>query len=152
MTPKQEAFARNIVRGMNPKEAYEAAGYKARGHTASNEAQRLLKNPYVSRMIEEGKRLADNGAAWDREKAVYRLVSVNTASFSAIMRGSIGTNEVKAFFASEERLGALCFERKREQEAPLFFFSREEASGRAMEECERNGITSIIDDIPRNAP
>ena len=57
-TQKQHAFALAYLETGKPSESYRAAGYACDrmtdGHIA-DEAQRLLKNPYVAHIIEAGR-------------------------------------------------------------------------------------------------
>ena len=57
-TKKQLAFVAAYLETGKPSESYKAAGYKcdrmSDGHIAE-EAQRLLKNPHVARIIEQGR-------------------------------------------------------------------------------------------------
>lgn len=106
-TPKQEAFARNVVEGMNPLEAYKAAGYKADGQTGATEAQRLMKHPDIAPMIEEGKREAMSRASWNRREAMERMRAVNDAALSCIGGGDMGANVLRAFFDSAAALDRL---------------------------------------------
>ena len=50
LTPKEDAFARAIVSGCGPSEAYRAAGYSTRGTpaTIASEASRVLARPHVA--------------------------------------------------------------------------------------------------------
>lgn len=106
-TPKQEAFARNVVEGMNPLEAYKAAGYKADGATGATEAHRLMKNPDIAPIIEKGKREAMSRASWSRREAIERMRAVNDAALSSIAGGEMGANVLKAFFDSAAALDRL---------------------------------------------
>jgi phage terminase small subunit len=60
LTAQQENFKNNILKGMDGKAAYIAAGYKARGAAAEVNASKLLRNPKVKAAIEKvQKRAAD---------------------------------------------------------------------------------------------
>lgn len=79
-TAKQAAFARAIVAGLNPSEAYKAAGYstaKMKPASVAVEAQKVLKNPNVSLMVRDGLNSAATAAVWSRVEAVKRLEAVN---------------------------------------------------------------------------
>lgn len=59
-TPKQLEFANAIVSGAAPSEAYRQA-YRADGMSSASvarEAQRLLSNPVIAPIVEEGRREA----------------------------------------------------------------------------------------------
>ena len=108
-TPKQRAFARAIVEGMNPSEAYiEAYGaVGSKPETVAVEAQRLMKNPNVSPIIERGREEAARAASWSLATALERLSEANQTAFEA-MREQGPTKEVMgAFFGSLDRLNRL---------------------------------------------
>lgn len=52
MTPKQEAFVREYLIGLNATAAYIRAGYSSRGHAAEVEASKLLRIPEVAAAIQ----------------------------------------------------------------------------------------------------
>ncbi len=58
LTPLQERFKNNILKGMDGKNAYIKAGYKARGAAAEVNASRLLRNAKVKAEIEAGQKKA----------------------------------------------------------------------------------------------
>lgn len=58
LTPQQQKFIDNLLSGMNQTDAYEQAGYKANGRTATASASRLLSNENIRHEIRE--RLASN--------------------------------------------------------------------------------------------
>lgn len=61
ITPKRQAFINAIIQGLNPSEAYRAAGYSCNGMSSAsiaNEAYKLIKNPDISPIIEERQREA----------------------------------------------------------------------------------------------
>ena len=63
--PKQEQFCQNIViKLMKQAEAYEAAGYSARGNSADQLAYRMRKRPYIEARIRE---LGEQGITQARE-------------------------------------------------------------------------------------
>lgn len=77
LTAKQQKFANNIIAGLDPSEAYRAAGYKCdklSPKAISVEAQRVKKNPSVALAIERGQQKATeravNVAAFTKEKAL----------------------------------------------------------------------------------
>ena len=74
-TPKQLEFANAIVSGAAPSEAYRQA-YRADGMSSASvarEAQRLLSNPVIAPIVEEGRREAAEAAKWSLIKALERL-------------------------------------------------------------------------------
>ena len=87
LNPKQQAFADAIVAGMNPSEAYRAAGYScARMSPASIavEAQRKLKHPQISLIVEEGRKAAAEAARWTLALATERMRIVNDKAIEEI--------------------------------------------------------------------
>lgn len=132
-TPKQRAFAEAIVAGLNPSEAYRAAGYSPRMSAASvaREAQRLLSHPNVSPIVERGRRRASEGAEWSRAKAIERLGAINDAAYGALVAIAAGErfdNAARgAFFDSLDRLNELTAVKPGAAEGVAFYDSREEA-------------------------
>lgn len=109
ITPKQEAFARHIVEGMNPSEAYIAAGYKAgNSATVATEAQRLLNNPHIAPIIEAGRQAAMSSAVWSRTIALERVQAVNDALYKKITdEGEMSRDTLRAFLDSAAMLNDL---------------------------------------------
>ena len=109
ITPKQEKFARGIISGLNPSEAYRAAGYKAANSaTVATEAQRLMNNPHISPIIEEGKQAAMTSAVWSRRIALERVQAVNDALYQKIAEeGDISRDTLKGFLDSTAMLNDL---------------------------------------------
>lgn len=108
-TPKQEAFARGIISGLNPSEAYKAAGYKAaNGATVATEAQRLLSNPHIAPIIAAGRQAAMNKSVWSRATALERVQAVNDALYKKITDdGEINRDTLRAFLDSAAMLNDL---------------------------------------------
>lgn len=52
ITGKPLKFAQGVMKGDNATQAYIAAGYKARGHSAEQASSRLLKNVEVRKFLE----------------------------------------------------------------------------------------------------
>lgn len=109
ITPKQEAFARGIISGLNPSEAYKAAGYKVgNSATVATEAQRLLHNPNITPIIEAGRREAMTNAVWNRSIAIERLQTVNDKLYKQIEEGEdMSSATLRAFFDSTKLLNDL---------------------------------------------
>lgn len=131
LTPKQQAFANAIVEGRNPSEAYRLAYSCNRMSAAaiSVEAQKLLKNPKISLVVEDAKAQAAENAKWSRQKAVERLQRVNDYTYSQITKhGLVSPQIASAFFNSLDRLNALCdVEAESRFSAPSFTFNRSNA-------------------------
>lgn len=145
-TPKQRAFADAIVAGLNPSEAYRAAGYSQRMSASSiaREAQRLLAHPNISPIVERGRRRAAKGAEWSREKAIARLSAINDAAYSALVAIAAGErfdNAARgAFFDSLDRLNALTDVGTGDRpDCPRFYDSREDA------EASRSAVAFYFD-------
>lgn len=88
-TPKQLEFANAIVSGAAPSEAYRQA-YRADGMSSASvarEAQRLLSNPVIAPIVEEGRREAAEAAKWSLRKSLERLQAVNDRVLRGIARG-----------------------------------------------------------------
>lgn len=121
-TPKQEAFARAVVAGMNPSEAYRSAYDSGRmsAATVAREAHRLLSHPKIAPIIEEGRREAAEKALWSREEAIERLQAVNDACYRSIAeRGDLRRDVTSAFFGSLDRLNELADEAVAADDRPV---------------------------------
>jgi phage terminase small subunit len=68
LTPLQERFKNNILKGMNGKAAYIAAGYKARGAAAEAAASRLLRKGKMRSVIEKAQKRASDRAEATHER------------------------------------------------------------------------------------
>lgn len=126
-TPKQAAFAQNVIAGMSYSDAYRAVYDCARMKTATvnRKASELMRNGKVAAMVEKGREEAAEAAAWNRDKAVERLRGVNDAAYSAIVSGKvIRQADVNAFTASMDRLCAMVGGEG--GNAPILVFEREE--------------------------
>lgn len=108
-TAKQEAFARGIISGLNPSEAYRAAGYSCtNAATVATEAQRLLHSPHISPIIQAGRQAAMTTAVWNRSKAIERLQTVNDKLYKQISEGEdMSRDTLRAFFDSTKLLNDL---------------------------------------------
>lgn len=109
ITPKQEAFARGIISGLNPSEAYRAAGYTAKNSaTVATEAQRLMNNPHIAPIIEQGRQEAMTKAVWSRTIALERVQAVNDALYKKITdEGEMSRDTLRAFLDSAAMLNDL---------------------------------------------
>lgn len=112
-TPKQQAFARAVASGMNPSEAYRAAGYSCNmpANHVRREAYRVLHAPNVSRLIARLKAEAEERAVWSRQTAIDRLADVNARAYRRIAgtppERALERSDVAAFFGSVDRLDAM---------------------------------------------
>ncbi|MBR2835029.1 MAG: terminase small subunit [Coriobacteriales bacterium] len=108
-TIKQLRFAQNIIEGMPPSQAYKKAGYACKNpETIAVEAQRLLKNPSISPIIQTAQAKATETATWNRTVAIERLQRVNDAAYAAVNNGNLTSRGAAGvFFGSLDRLNAL---------------------------------------------
>ena len=106
ITAKQRRFAEGVISGLNPSEAYRAAGYSAANPaTVAVEAQRLMNHPNISPIIEDGRNQAMSDAIWSRSLSLERMRAVNDAMFEAITEnGCTDAGTVKAFLETSARL------------------------------------------------
>lgn len=121
-TSKQRKFALGIIEGMNPSEAYKAAGYKASNpKTVAVEAQKLLKSPNVSLIVNEGKEQAMADAVWSRKVAIERAQAVQDRAYNQLMNDENFNPQIyKAWAESADMLNRLAnvdFELQLEREA-----------------------------------
>lgn len=109
ITPKQEAFARGIISGLNPSEAYKQAGYKAGNPaTVATEAQRLMNNPHIAPIIRQGRQAAMTNAVWSRTIALERVQAVNDSLYRKITEeGEMSRDTLRAFLDSTAMLNDL---------------------------------------------
>lgn len=109
LTPKRQLFAEKIIAGLNPSEAYRAAGYscaRMSDNAVAVEAQKLLANPNISLMIEQGRKAAAEAVQWTLDKAVERTLRVKDQAYDEIDRYGFVEKSPgpKAFFDSIDRL------------------------------------------------
>lgn len=112
MTPKRKRFARAIVEGANPSEAYRAA-YATDGMSAksvANEAHKLMSDPDISRMVREGEENAMAESIWNRALAIERLERLNERCYSVLManENSIDRDALNGFMETTRELDTLC--------------------------------------------
>lgn len=82
----QKRFADEYLISFNPGDAYQRAGYKAKGKTAISAASRLLDNPNVQRYL--ASRRAELGAQMkaDQEGVMYRLIQMAMGDIRQLYR------------------------------------------------------------------
>lgn len=141
MTPKRKRFAREVIEGANPSEAYRAA-YSTGGMSAksiANEANRLMNDPDVSQMVREGERQAMSRAVWNRAKAIDQLEQVNARCFDALMDcGSpLDRSALQGFLETADRLNQLCFVEVETADARASYKADPERLRRTNEESRR---------------
>jgi phage terminase small subunit len=76
LTPLQERFKNNILKGMDAKTAYIKAGYKARGAAAEVNASRLLRNAKVKATIDEAQKRAAQRAEVTCERILEEYAKI----------------------------------------------------------------------------
>lgn len=105
-TPKQESFARFIVEGMNPSEAYKAAGYKAKKpETVATEAKRLLNNPQITPIIEKLRSEAMKQSAWKLADAIDQVKQLTDKAFHELMESDfVDPKALSAYLQCLDRL------------------------------------------------
>jgi hypothetical protein len=81
LTKQQEAFALNIIAGMNQTDAYKAAGYKcANDNVAAVSASELVRNPKVVAFVEAHRAQAAKEAQIDLAWLIRESVATYTAA------------------------------------------------------------------------
>ena len=100
LTPKQEKFVEGIVSGKNPSEAYrQAYNTSANNNTIAKEAQKILKNPNITPIIEQKKAKIEEELIYTAKDSFLNL---NFAQEKAIESGNI-----QAYLKAEELKGKL---------------------------------------------
>ena len=84
------------------------------GASVAREAQRLLSNPVIAPIVEEGRREAAEAAKWSLRKALERLQAVNDRCFEELLESMDGT-ALRGFTDTLDRLNELA-DVKREAE------------------------------------
>lgn len=142
MTPKRQRFARAVIEGANPSEAYRAA-YSTDGMSAksiANEAHKLMNDPDISQMVREGERRAMSRAVWNRAKAIEQLEQVNARCFEALMGGEAEAPDrtaLQGFLETADRLNQLCFVEVETADARASFKADPERLRRTNDESRR---------------
>lgn len=142
MTPKRKRFARAVIEGANPSEAYRAA-YATDGMSAKsvwNEANRLMNDPEVSRMVREGEQEAMAESVWNRARAISQLEQVNQRCFDALMSdggAALDRSALSGFLETVDRLNQLCFVEVETADARASFKADPERLRRTNDESRR---------------
>lgn len=127
LTPKRKAFVNAIVSGMNPSEAYRAAGYSERmgARSVAVEANKLMRNPDISQAVLQGQAQAVKDALWSRERAIERLSEVNGISLQRMREtGVTDRDNLAGFTATLDRLEAMTDGGNPASDVPTFYFER----------------------------
>ena len=142
MTPKRKRFARAVIEGTNPSEAYRAA-YSTDGMSSKsvwNEANKLMNDPEVSRMVREGEQEAMAESVWNRARAISQLEQVNQRCFDALMSdegGALDRSALSGFLETADRLNQLCFVEVETADARASFKADPERLRRTNDESRR---------------
>ncbi|WP_165174019.1 terminase small subunit [Adlercreutzia sp. ZJ242] len=142
MTPKQKRFARAVIEGANPSGAYRSA-YAAAGMSAksvANEANKLMNDPEISRMVREGEQEAMAESVWCRARAISQLEQVNQRCFDALVSGEGGVldrSALSGFLETSDRLNRLCFVDVETEDAKASFKADPERLKRVNDESCR---------------
>lgn len=141
MTPKRKRFARAIVEGANPSEAYRAA-YATDGMSAksvANEAHKLMSDPDISRMVREGEEKAMAESIWNRALAIERLERLNERCYSVLManENSIDRDALNGFMTTATMLNEVCFVDVEVADARASFKADPERLKRTQDESRR---------------
>ena len=76
LTPLQHKFVNNLLIGMDQKNAYIKAGYKARGNSAESKASRLVRNGKVKAVYNKLQAKAEKKAVVTRSKILEEYAKV----------------------------------------------------------------------------
>jgi phage terminase small subunit len=87
LTPKQERFKNNLLKGMDKGKAYEKAGYVARGNVASVNASNLLKNPKFNHFYQAALQKIANRAEATKERVLKEECRIAYADLNDIFNG-----------------------------------------------------------------
>lgn len=105
LTPKQELFARYIIEGASPSEAYKAAGYKAgKPETVAKEAQKLLNHPHIAPMIEEARKKARRESGWKLSEAIRETQLIKDLALCRLRAGEWDSLTIRTYFDALDRL------------------------------------------------
>lgn len=103
MTPKQEAFVREYLIDLNATQAYQRAGYAARGHAAETGAERLLRNAEVRLAVDKAQMKAAGRAEMTIDQHMADLKRIRDAAFdegkfSAAATAEVARGKVAGFY------------------------------------------------------
>jgi phage terminase small subunit len=76
ITPLQHKFVNNLLIGMDQKNAYIKAGYKARGNSAESKASRLVRNGKVKAVFNKARENAAQKAELGQQKILEEYAKV----------------------------------------------------------------------------
>jgi phage terminase small subunit len=107
---KHEAFCRAILEGRSGREAYAAAGYKAKPAAADTNASRLLKNAQVAARIGELKAEAALGSVMSAREVLEELSKLARTNAADVMAITVADDVVGAVQALPRELSAALHE------------------------------------------
>lgn len=83
LTPKQQKFVNEICKGVNPSQAYiNAYGKKNAGkNTIAVEAQKLLKNPNISLILDRNKKITQEKISYSVEESFKKILEIQQKAF-----------------------------------------------------------------------
>ncbi len=83
LTPKQQKFVDEICKGVNPSQAYiNAYGKKKAGkNTIAVEAQKLLKNPNISLILDHNKKITQEKINYSVEDSFRKILEIQQKAF-----------------------------------------------------------------------
>jgi phage terminase small subunit len=76
LAPLQQKFVNNLLKGMDQKNAYIKAGYKARGNSAESKASRLVRNGKVKAVYDKLRARAEKKAEVSRTRILEEYAKV----------------------------------------------------------------------------
>jgi len=76
LTPLQQKFVNNLLKGMDQKNAYIKAGYKARGNSAESKASRLVRNGKVRAVYDKARESAAQKAEVSQQRIMEEYAKV----------------------------------------------------------------------------
>ncbi|SEN68264.1 terminase small subunit [Halomonas caseinilytica] len=85
LTPRQSRFVDEYLKDLNAAQAYQRAGYKAKGNAAETNAARLLRNAQVQQAIQERKAQRSERTKVDADYVLHRLVEIDQMDVADIL-------------------------------------------------------------------
>ena len=76
LSPLQQKFVNNLLKGMPQKEAYIRAGYRARGNSAESKASRLVRNGKVKAVYDKLQAKAEKKAVISRARILEEYAKI----------------------------------------------------------------------------
>lgn len=112
LTPKQEKYVQELIKGKSQREAYKAAYPKStnwKENTVDRNACELLKNNKVLTRYKALQRKAENKAVWTREQAINDLVKVKQLCEQYILdNDNIDSKTANVVLSAIKELNNMC--------------------------------------------